>query len=778
MTVSLFSSYLAFSYFATLGLVLGQVELVHSIPPVQAQRLPSAERTLFPDYDCRRPPPPDGDEATTTTEGGALWDQWRRAIRNQATWLNEENVAYQSRVMNFYVQKKEEGKKNLNPRDANYYYHHHVEALMDEDCAVGSVYSSVIIMLKCWHEGDACYHEHERIVQEKFPPFQTLIGTEWPILETIAETDWTDTPARDDVKITCDYGQSERTVIDWSAFRNLIFDHPDDWYDRAVRVAYGHEIEQNQGQAAHECPLGFLMANVVKALICASTESICFHAHAGAIDHVLRAMSFHAIFGGGWPLATLLVHVRRTVKRHNFALEFEPEELMNHGTSASSQTMRNLVEAIGGSLAQTELIMDLKLSSDHVLKKRAAEEPSSRPVVTTMVYGVKFVKYVEAFLRRVVAVGIPRFVLWCLDEGALNACSQVSTKIKTPSSAASDSETSTTTSSSSRIYCVRGYQHSILNKFAFPLVLLNRLKTDVLWIDFDVFLFRNPLTAPSLTGFSSTPVSHEVEHQHELQHKHKKEDHADDFDIAISGSFLTDCVTSGVVYFRNRDRVKYWLLEVLSWMYQHPYEHDQKCVSAFLGAGERVTFPEQMPKRAFFNNSMTQVNDLVRWKYLDPETEFVTSRNVPDGGWFQREGREMYLFHFLHGDSDASLGSRGWTRDVFGSEYTDYFEVFYYAASTFTTQEETGAGDTSTTRTTRGLTEHGGAAVMKHQQQEQEGHQASSQWKTREALGYDIDDLHGWRNSFRIKNGMARSERDLPRPYIRKQCNETVPMNY
>ena len=31
--------------------------------------------------------------------------------------------------------------------------------------------------------------------------------------------------------------------------------------------------------------------------------------------------------------------------------------------------------------------------------------------------------------------------------------------------------------------------------------------------------------------------------------------------------------------------------------YEHPYEHDQKLVSAFLRAGERVAFDDELPVR-------------------------------------------------------------------------------------------------------------------------------------------------------------------------------------
>ncbi|CAJ1337173.1 unnamed protein product, partial [Effrenium voratum] len=108
--------------------------------------------------------------------------------------------------------------------------------------------------------------------------------------------------------------------------------------------------------------------------------------------------------------------------------------------------------------------------------------------------------------------------------------------------------------------------------------------------------------------------------------------------------------------------VRHWLQKLLVWMYQHPYEHDQKAFSAFLRAGERVAFEEELTVRP---------EEMPRWGFLDPETEFVSARHVDVAGWFGDADR-IVAFHMLHGDSDESHASRQFAaRNSLGVGYTD-----------------------------------------------------------------------------------------------------------
>ena len=64
-------------------------------------------------------------------------------------------------------------------------------------------------------------------------------------------------------------------------------------------------------------------------------------------------------------------------------------------------------------------------------------------------------------------------------------------------------------------------------------------------------------------------------------------------EVLLSESFAASCICSGVVLFRPGSRA--WLRELLVWLWEHPYEHDQKAVSAFLLAGERVAPAHTLP---------------------------------------------------------------------------------------------------------------------------------------------------------------------------------------
>lgn len=90
------------------------------------------------------------------------------------------------------------------------------------------------------------------------------------------------------------------------------------------------------------------------------------------------------------------------------------------------------------------------------------------------------------------------------------------------------------------------------------------------WLDLDVFLFQSP--SASLARHLQQPV-----------------------ELLVSGAFSVDCICSGIILFRSTKTVISWLKKLFIWMYEHPYEHDQKLFSALLRAGERVAFEEELP---------------------------------------------------------------------------------------------------------------------------------------------------------------------------------------
>lgn len=70
------------------------------------------------------------------------------------------------------------------------------------------------------------------------------------------------------------------------------------------------------------------------------------------------------------------------------------------------------------------------------------------------------------------------------------------------------------------------------------------------------------------------------------------------------------------MYFKSSPNTVLWLVDVLHWMYEHPYEHDQKCFSAYLNYTEPVTMDwADLPRSG----------PLPHWDTLDPVRQFVTA---------------------------------------------------------------------------------------------------------------------------------------------------------
>lgn len=396
------------------------------------------------------------------------------------------------------------------------------------------------------------------------------------------------------------------------------------WYQPAVDVTYGPELERGWRRAAEECPLGFAVANLVKAMICAHTESICFAAHATMTGGVLIDVPLDLVAGSGWPVLWLLAHIPRAVRRHRFHLDFSPHELLAAGGAASSDVAAAGADATASQREESRARRELRAALPALRAAAAAAGAGSgvrglRLVYATMAHGPRFSPYVGRFISRARALGMADvLVVFCLDHAAYAHCRAASG------------------------HCVRGTP-SILNKFTLPLALLHE-GLDVLWLDLDVFLFRAP--GPYV----------------------ERQLREGDFELLVSGAFAVDCVCSGVVLFRSVPRTRRWLEQLLVWMYEHPYEHDQKAFSAFLRAGERVAFDEDLPVRP---------EDTPHWAFLDPETEFVSARHVDVAGW-TGDPDNIVAFHLLHGDSDDAEASRQFAaRHNMGSGYLPLLDLFF-----------------------------------------------------------------------------------------------------
>lgn len=338
---------------------------------------------------------------------------------------------------------------------------------------------------------------------------------------------------------------------------------------------------ENSRVANAECPYGWLAGVFVKALMCAVSESTCFGRFASFIEEWFQKDTDTAVL--------MVAHSRwpfarlldglARATRHHYKLDFTEQEL------------RGL--APGGSWIESRSFRDVQ----RVVKLLPAGPPEA-PTLTyvTIVHGGQFNRHIPRFCARARVVGHAgrRLLLFTLDEEAFAICMK-----------------------ENEGRCIRGTP-SIINKFTLPLILLHA-GLDVVWIDFDVFLMQDP--TPEIL------------------------DHANHgpFELLVSGSFESDCICNGIVYYRSTTTVRNWLFTVLLWMYHHPYEHDQKTFAAFLAHRETVQ-EEPLDMRTPLN-----------WDILDAVNQFVTPDVFEGNGWMG-DLDHIVIFHFLNGQSDSYTG--------------------------------------------------------------------------------------------------------------------------
>mmetsp|Transcript_88729 Transcript_88729/g.225895 ORF Transcript_88729/g.225895 Transcript_88729/m.225895 type:complete len:198 (-) Transcript_88729:27-620(-) len=108
----------------------------------------------------------------------------------------------------------------------------------------------------------------------------------------------------------------------------------------------------------------------------------------------------------------------------------------------------------------------------------------------------------------------------------------------------------------------------------------------------------------------------------------------------------SDCLCNGFFYLRARPVTHRWLFEMVRWLYDHPYEHDQRAISAFLNYTEKVALEaEHLPTQP-------------RWFVLDVNNAFINFAS-----W---EGRfeELQLVHFVDGSAFSLYGRSEWDPSI------------------------------------------------------------------------------------------------------------------
>jgi len=204
-------------------------------------------------------------------------------------------------------------------------------------------------------------------------------------------------------------------------------------------------------------------------------------------------------------------------------------------------------------------------------------------------------RFIAGWALRLRTLGVRNLVMATLDEEAYALCSE-----------------------HHGAQCVRG-SISVLNKYTLLLIAL-QLGIDVMWLDFDIFLVRDP----------SAAVARAVEGR----------------DVVMGYDYDSDCICNGFFYLRARPSAHHWLFQLLRWLYDHPYEHDQRAISAFLNYTERVAAgSDELPA-------------VPRWHVFDVDNEFIN--------WNSWEGRyeELQLVHFVDGSAFSLYGRPSWDPSI------------------------------------------------------------------------------------------------------------------
>eukprot|EP00928_Gymnodinium_smaydae_P079346 TRINITY_DN63303_c0_g1_i1.p1 TRINITY_DN63303_c0_g1~~TRINITY_DN63303_c0_g1_i1.p1 ORF type:complete len:676 (+),score=80.47 TRINITY_DN63303_c0_g1_i1:93-2120(+) len=568
-------------------------------------------RSSFPDFDCRR-----------HTAGDSLdWDSFRRKVEaaspSDFPKYVQENLA------------KVPWERNLDK----------LQDLVVPECPLGllfmiavrygdcaAVATNIDSITKACPESEYLANVAQHIFRmTTWNIVELLLGTRWPLLVVFSglRLRWYE----NDSRLSC--LNIEDPVLDWNGLRVAF--SSDDWFHEAKPFVYNRHFQANWVFGMEECTYGVAMVSLWKLIVCAETQAECVSQYSIVIEDLIKSNDWREVVGNSWNMFGFLARVHQSIRRHEFQLDFLPAELQGKdipGLPAASNLVAkasrqsHLARAVAERVVSVAFAGVLEtvitgLPMPYVTRGADGKFPVVRSFLyITMVFGARYNAYIPRFVARASALGIDNLALFCLDAESHEICE------KLPSARGSR--------------CIRGTP-SILNKFTLPLVYLH-LNVDVFWLDFDVFLLRDP-TALVLDAVEERQV-----------------------DLLVSGSFADDCICSGLVFFKATDVVAEWLMTVLSWMYEHVYTHDQQAFSAFLAGRpdeDNATTPERIASSKLFRLYLHP--EVPRWALLDPVVQFASARVLNTTGW-TGDLSDMFIFHFLHGDSEVNRGhsAYGW----------------------------------------------------------------------------------------------------------------------
>ncbi len=539
------------------------------------------------------------------------------------------------------------------------------------------------------------------------------------------------------------------------------------WWLDSIKYVYAERIHEQTGVASQECLYGVYTANLIKALWAADTESSAFQPYSVAISNTFFE-SLHFIGASKWPIFALLEH-GRSLRRHRYAMDFSEEDLdlvhkhmgpwlQSLDADAHRKALGIYVPALRSRAKRSghpgitreswkrSLFENDAMDSTESAAENPAMEPTSRNfnhyaeasrspfhklhfqetvraiveagarlrfLYVSFVYGA-YKKYIRGWIRRLKFLQVDNVLLYTLDQDSHEECLRFSKIYQ------------------SEAQCLRGLTISALNKFTILLVCL-QLGFDVMWLDLDIFLMKNPtptimqmtrgnpegrihsdsrhnyrerhqeavargdnylvnseIDLPAIIGddFSVLTVSGEQRYHDPVENPEEyidltltdaKNDYGpeDDlateerleqnpeetrYDLLIAYSFVSDCICNGFFFLKSKPAVVDWLEELIVWLYQHPFEHDQRAMSALLNYTEKVGFPKDYKHPRIPN-----------WFVFDVENEFI---NWP---YWVGDLEKMALIHFVDGAAYSLYGRGDWDASIPLERATEasMLDVFY-----------------------------------------------------------------------------------------------------
>jgi hypothetical protein len=119
-----------------------------------------------------------------------------------------------------------------------------------------------------------------------------------------------------------------------SAFRRIISNRSDDDWAVGTRPFYrsdpfklANRDPQARAALMEECPLGFVSTAIIRAFMCAGTESFCFEHFASLVDELFLNTPPHAFIASEWPILPMLQQIQWNLQRHTYSLDFTREAL-------------------------------------------------------------------------------------------------------------------------------------------------------------------------------------------------------------------------------------------------------------------------------------------------------------------------------------------------------------------------------------------------------------------------------------------------------------------